>query len=711
MADLLTELIRHAEDHTVLSDELHFAARTNEEKVHLDHGRANLLRALRLPAEAHTLEVGAEYGALTRYLGEVVTHVDALELDPERASVVAARTADLPGVRVVTEPPGSAAYDLVVAVSDPQPSDLERFRHWLRPGGLLCLAVPNGLGLAQLSDHPAPGYSRKHWEHLLVQAGFTVHTVLGCMPDHRLPRVVFTPALLDHHPRLAVELAQLPSEQRERWSRLVHGGLGADTATGLLFLVSAGEKPVPLWPNDVLATFFNTDRAARWCTRGEVTEHEVRRSPLLSQHPDAVSVRRWTEPIRDAPTLPTVLIEQPWRAAELLGAWQNLVRDSESELGAGIWDLIPRNTLVHGEHLEAIDLEWMVHEATPEHVIDRGLLLLADELAAVGWTGAAPGSTVGELVAWLGVLLERPTGDITATADREAWFQAVRRCGVTAGPGLAHEHAQMRAAWQARLLADVGTMSSGSEFTGRELDDVVARALTRADRVIAAGDSMFRGDRDHYFAVAGDGLRACLHALQGAGHNTPPRRILDFGCGYGRVLRVLRAAFPSAELIASDMEHEGAEYCRTAFGAMNLPSSTRIREISQVHDIDLIWSGSVLTHLDAPEWRELFHYFRQALAPNGVAVITTHGRRMAHYMKQGRSYGLRPEDTHRVLDQYHNSGFGYVDYPGQSGYGISLSSPTWIIGQALTSDMRLAGYIEAGWDRHQDVLVLVKDGG
>ena len=685
MTDLAAGIIRHAADHTALSDELHFAALAPAERVHLDHGRANALRALELPSDARVLEVGAGHGAVTRYLGERVARVDAVEAT--HADVVRARTADLPGVRVLDEVPEDtpAPYDIVVA---PDARHADR----VRPGGVLVLAVPNPLGGSRPGGKPP-----RAWRRELSGAGLTVQRVLGCLPDHRIPRVVFTDELPERHPRLAVELAG----RDERWAEFVEGGLGLDTADGLLILAAKGEPAAELWPDGRLATYFNTDRAARWCTRADVVGDEIRRTPLLPQEPGPVVVREWTDTVVDAPALPEVLVEQPWRAAELLPAWADLVRAGPS------WDLVPANVLVGtpvGSALHAIDLEWEHADAGADEVIDRGLLLLADELARAGWAGAEPGTSVRDLAAWLGVLLGRPTSFVEAAAEREAQFQAIRRCGATSGPGLDSERDAMRLAWRRRLAEETARGPAGPT----ELDERVARAMARVDRVIAPGDSMFRGNTEHYFAVAGQALRACLHGLQAAGR-PDPRRVLDFGCGYGRVLRTFRAAFPAAELIASDIELDGVDHCVRFFGATGLPASVRIEEIPQVSDIDLIWSGSVLTHLDVAAWDALLGYFERALAPGGVAVVTTHGRRVAWRMDHGGDYGLTEQDHRRVLSGYRDSGFGYADYPGQPGYGISLSTPAWVTGHVLTPRLRLAGYLEAGWDGHQDVLILVKD--
>jgi SAM-dependent methyltransferase len=246
---------------------------------------------------------------------------------------------------------------------------------------------------------------------------------------------------------------------------------------------------------------------------------------------------------------------------------------------------------------------------------------------------------------------------------------------------------------------------------GPRLAEQVEQIMSVVDRTIVADDSMFGGSEEHYFSVASDALGAVLHALHGAGPALP-RRVLDFGCGYGRVLRTLRAAFGDAELIACDLDPAAVDRCVRAFGAQGLAASTDPDLIEQVGDIDLIWCGSVLTHLDHPQWTPLLRYFARALRPGGIAVVTTHGRRVAWRMSAlpDADYGLTDAVARQVLTCYRATGFGYADYPHQDGYGISLSSPGWAASKALeTPGLRLVGYSEAAWDQHQDVLVLAKD--
>ena len=70
-----------------------------------------------------------------------------------------------------------------------------------------------------------------------------------------------------------------------------------------------------------------------------------------------------------------------------------------------------------------------------------------------------------------------------------------------------------------------------------------------------------------------------------------------------------------------------------------------------------------------------------------------------------------------VISRFEEGGFGFSPYQGRaadlmssmnvSEYGHSLTSPIWWMQQVLRrNDLELANFIEQGWNRHQDVVVL-----
>ena len=88
------------------------------------------------------------------------------------------------------------------------------------------------------------------------------------------------------------------------------------------------------------------------------------------------------------------------------------------------------------------------------------------------------------------------------------------------------------------------------------------------NRTIHPDDGMKRSttSEEMYFRHGGQAVQlirlALAHRDLYAGVHPPPRRILDFGCGYGRVIRFLRAHWPDAEIVASDVLSEGVRDLR-----------------------------------------------------------------------------------------------------------------------------------------------------
>lgn len=185
-----------------------------------------------------------------------------------------------------------------------------------------------------------------------------------------------------------------------------------------------------------------------------------------------------------------------------------------------------------------------------------------------------------------------------------------------------------------------------------------------------------------------------------------PKRILDLPCGHGRVLRMLKAAFPKAELTACDLERDGVDFCACTFGATPVYSTPDFSDIQLPGTFDLIWVGSLFTHLQLEGWAALMRLLMPALEREGLLVFTTHGRISTKRMRTGFHYWLDPKDIPQMLDEYEREGFAYRDFPRVEGYGISLSSPAWVMKEILRhGSLTVLSYTEAGWAAHQDVVV------
>lgn len=420
-ARLLTTLLSLAEDTGSLSDELHFAGWDATERVPLDHGAANVLRALVLPKAARVLEVGAGFGGLTRYLGEVSARVHAVEADPVRAAAVRFRTRDLGTVTVSDRLPADTHDLVVVQQAYATRNLLVTVREQLSPtGAVVVLTATRGVAKT------------------LAAAGLEVQRELLCSPGHEVARAVRGAQIDTELPRLAAAIT---------------GGAG----DGLALLCGPGAAA--LWPAYRLATYFNTaERAAFACTRADVVRTgegaEVRRTPLAPSPPVAgISVGPCTDKVYDAPTMVEALLDEPERVAELLTGWRDLLRAEASRGVGALWDLVPHNVLVDGATLRPIDLEWRNAGAGVPEVIERGVLVLADKLADASWSAAADGGSMRDLASWLGVLIGLHPSFVDSAVDREAAFSAIGSCGTASGTDEVRR--SIAEIWRSRLARTV----------------------------------------------------------------------------------------------------------------------------------------------------------------------------------------------------------------------------------------------------------------
>ena len=239
------------------------------------------------------------------------------------------------------------------------------------------------------------------------------------------------------------------------------------------------------------------------------------------------------------------------------------------------------------------------------------------------------------------------------------------------------------------------------------------RTVEAADviQTIGAGDEMFTGDKAHYFGVGKSALHGIETALMAAGKPANSiRNILDLPCGHGRVMRFFKAAFPQAQITACDLNKPAVDFCSQTFAAQPVYSSVDVNQIPLHGKYDLIWSGSLLTHLRPEACAEFVRLWNTLINPGGLIVFTLHGRWVERSLATNRyTYGLKSADVTALLKEYYQTGFGYADYPGASGYGISVSSPAYVLSQFVAlPDLKLISYQEKGWDNHQDIVCLQK---
>jgi SAM-dependent methyltransferase len=229
---------------------------------------------------------------------------------------------------------------------------------------------------------------------------------------------------------------------------------------------------------------------------------------------------------------------------------------------------------------------------------------------------------------------------------------------------------------------------------------------------ISPNDGMYQGgNKDHYFSVGRSALKNVRLAIAAAGNNLRDiKNILDLPSGHGRVLRFLKAFFREAKITACDIDRDAVDFCVRAFDVNGLYSRKQPADIEIVDRFDLIWCGSLLTHLNFDRWPEFFYFFRSILNSKGILVFTSHGRYCAERIRTGNfTYGLADTSLKKLLRGFDRNGFCYVSYSDTEDYGISLSVPSHILTfLEKLYDFQLLLYLEKGWDDHHDVIACMK---
>lgn len=213
----------------------------------------------------------------------------------------------------------------------------------------------------------------------------------------------------------------------------------------------------------------------------------------------------------------------------------------------------------------------------------------------------------------------------------------------------------------------------------------------------------------HYLGVGLSALRCIAASLERSKVDLEPdAAILDLPCGYGRVLRFLRVRYPSATIATSEIDLEAIKFCEKTFGCSGVQSSYDFDNLSLNGPFDLVWCGSLLTHLPQDDAIGLLKLIFRHLSPQGVCVITTHGQLSADRMMLGKDdYNLPEASRFEILSQLRETGYGYSGYEPGSHYGISIVSGEQMRNLVSeTGDWRVTSSMGHGWDAHQDVYAI-----
>jgi SAM-dependent methyltransferase len=189
-------------------------------------------------------------------------------------------------------------------------------------------------------------------------------------------------------------------------------------------------------------------------------------------------------------------------------------------------------------------------------------------------------------------------------------------------------------------------------------------------------------------------------------------RILDWGCGCGRVASHLPARLGEAKLIGCDIDAQAIEWCRQHIAGEFMRVDPHPPTPFGDAAADVIVACSVLTHLGAQDQERWLREMHRVLAPGGSFLASTNGdftfqlaRGRGRWAKvrsawtrltgAGTLCGIRDTQLDRTL-----SGIAPRGY-----YRAVFQSRAYTI-DTYSKYFQVLDYVERGLNGHQDLVIL-----
>lgn len=182
------------------------------------------------------------------------------------------------------------------------------------------------------------------------------------------------------------------------------------------------------------------------------------------------------------------------------------------------------------------------------------------------------------------------------------------------------------------------------------------------------------------------------------GHNT---RILDFGCGWGRIIRFFLKDVSADNLYGIDVNPAMIEICLKIgkYGNYSLCNSLPPTDFSD-NSFEIIFAYSVFSHLAEPAHIKWVAEFLRILKPGGVLVATTRPRYFIEFCRslRGKEHAIKYRNvladsaigTEEALAVYDSGNFLY------SATGSGPTLPGSFYGEAVIP----RAYIKKEWTKY-----------
>lgn len=220
-----------------------------------------------------------------------------------------------------------------------------------------------------------------------------------------------------------------------------------------------------------------------------------------------------------------------------------------------------------------------------------------------------------------------------------------------------------------------------------------------------------RDHLDHYIQVGLSAMQNMEESLAACGRSwSDVDTCLDMPSGYGRVTRHLQTKIKPDRITACDIDAQAVRFLAAEFGVKPVVSHLDFSKIQFPDTYDLIYVGSLFTHLDQDSAAQLFEVFYRILRPRGVLVFSTCGETCLNELHiHGWMFAQKEKEFREGVASEGIAFFPY--YANDPKWGVTIQTRDRIerfMQEKFGGGMKLVRFAQRGLDHHQDVYAYQK---
>lgn len=210
-------------------------------------------------------------------------------------------------------------------------------------------------------------------------------------------------------------------------------------------------------------------------------------------------------------------------------------------------------------------------------------------------------------------------------------------------------------------------------------------------------------DRNNYYYVGKNIAHVLKNILTTESINLDkPAKILDFGCGCGRVISWLQQLLPEHQYYGTDIDSEAITWCQQELSKIGEFKVNPYLPLAEYPDncFDLIYAISVFTHLPEDMQFAWLEELSRITKPGGYLLLTTHNEDLFPFTSGNEKQDLDHKGFYFLQE---NNTPGLPDF-----YQTSFHSRTYI-SYIWSQYFAVKSIIGQGILDHQDIVVCQKN--